>query len=91
LGKATQGEQVPLDQALALAHLSVSGGMREQAIRADIKSQVKAKAKGVTLAPSSSKPAGDPGRNADGTKTKTQLEDDTARRLKNLVAGKPLS
>jgi hypothetical protein len=87
LGAQVQKEHMPLDQALGLAHLTVSEGMREQAVRAEIKAQVKTKAKGVTLAPSSSKPAGDPGRNADGSKTKTQLEADTEARLARLRAG----
>lgn len=80
---------MPLDVALGKAHLAVSEGMRVQAIRADIKSQIKTKASGVTLAPSSSTPAGDPGRNADGTKTKTQLEIDTKARWDRVNAGKP--
>ena len=87
LGAQVQGEAMPLDVALGRAHLMVSEGMREQAIRAEIKSQIKAKAKGVTLTPSSSGTGVSTGLNPDGTKTQAQLEADTAARLQRMSAG----
>ena len=87
LGAQVQGEAMPLDIALGRAHLMVSEGMREQAIRAEIKSQIKAKANGVTLTPSSSGTGVPSGTNPDGTKTQAQLEADTTARLQRMSAG----
>jgi len=52
-GAAQQGRQLTFDEAMSLAHDAVSGGLKEQAARKQITSQLQTRAKGVTLKPGS--------------------------------------
>lgn len=52
-GAKAQGRNLSLNKALELAHDSVSGGFKEQAIRSKIKGSLQARAKGIILRPTS--------------------------------------
>lgn len=74
-GAAQQGRKLTTDEALTLAHDSVSGGFKVQAIRKDIKTKVAARGKGLTLKPSTAQgkgPAGGPVKNAAELESRTK-------------------
>lgn len=75
-GAEAQGRKMNVDEALMLAHLSISEPLREQIIREQIKSDVVKRNKSLTLKPNSSKPA----ENIKPT-TRNDLETITAQRL----------
>ena len=50
-GAALQGRSLGFDEAMQLAHDAVSGGVKEQAAREKITTQVKARNKGISLKP----------------------------------------
>lgn len=77
LGAKIQGRKLSLGEALQAAHDSVSGEFKEKAVRTTIKKQLTQRAKGITLKPSSNKPA-ESGRVA----TRSELEKRTAERLR---------
>jgi len=60
LGCQTQGRKITLEQALESAHLLVSESVRESAIRKELTTKIKKRAKGVSLKPSKSKKAPEP-------------------------------
>jgi len=55
LGCQQQGREITLEQALESAHLLVSEAVREKALRVELHTKVKKRAKGVSLKPSKSK------------------------------------
>ena len=60
LGCQSQGRKITLEQAMESAHLLVSESVREGAIRKELTTKIKKRAKGVTLKPSKSKKAPEP-------------------------------
>jgi len=54
-GAAIQGEEMDVGEALNLAHMLATDGMKEQIIREKIKKQVKKRSNGLTLKPSKEK------------------------------------
>jgi len=60
LGCEKQGREITVEQALELAHLQVSEPVRESAIRNELTTKIKKRAKGVSLKPSKSKKAPEP-------------------------------
>ena len=79
-GVEAKGGQMDLNEALNLAHLLVTEPVREQVIRAGLKSKVKQRNKGITLKPSENKP----GLAKGGVKSGAQLETDTEARMQKL-------
>jgi len=63
-GAGYQGRNVPLDQALLMAHDLVSQDFKVQAIRSDLKGKLTERSKGISLRPSH-RAAGDPGAGRD--------------------------
>lgn len=57
LGHQTQGRKITLEQALESAHLLVSEPVRESAIRKELTTKIRKRAKSVSLKPSKSKKA----------------------------------
>lgn len=55
IGAQSQGRNMDVNEALTLAHLSVSESMREKIIRDEIKTKVVKRSKGLSLKPSSGK------------------------------------
>jgi len=55
IGAQSQGRNMDVNEALTLAHLSVSEPMREKVIRDEIKTKVVKRSKGLSLKPSSGK------------------------------------
>lgn len=55
IGAGSQGRDMDVNEALTLAHLSVSEPMREKVIRDEIKANVVKRSKGLSLKPSSGK------------------------------------
>lgn len=88
-GAAFQDEEMPLQQALSMAHMMVSGPIAKQIARKELTSQVKKKAKGVTLKPSSGTKL-KPQRKKDEGKEEKQLEKDTETRIERYKEGKSL-
>ena len=60
LGCQSQGRKITPEQAMESAHLLVSESVREGAIRKELTTKIKKRAKGVTLRPSKSKKAPEP-------------------------------
>lgn len=87
-GASFQGREMPIQEALAMAHITVSGPITKQIVRNELVSQVKKKAKGVTLKPTSRK-ATLP-KKAGEAKTEKELEKATEERLQRYKEGKPL-
>lgn len=54
-GAAVQGEEMDIGQALNLAHMLVTDGMKEKIIRNKLKGKLKKRSNGVTLKPSKKK------------------------------------
>ena len=86
-GASLQGEQMPIQQALAMAHMIVAEPMVKQIARNELVAQVKQKAKGVTLRPSARKATVPPRKDGEG-KTEAELEKDTEARLRKIREGK---
>lgn len=86
-GASLQGTDMPLQEALAMAHMIVSAPIAKQILRKELTSQVKKKAKGMTLKPTSRKAASS---KKGGAKPEAQLEKDTEARLQRYKEGKPL-
>ena len=61
-GAEFQGRKMELNEALELAHLSVSDPIKEKVIRANIKNAVKQREKGITIKPKSSNKEQDSGK-----------------------------
>jgi len=77
---------MPIQRALAMAHYIVSAPIAKTILRNELLSQVKKKAKGVTLRPSSRK-ASVPQKEGQ-TKSETELEKVTEERLRKIKEGK---
>jgi len=88
-GAEFQGEQMPIQQALSMAHMMTTGPIAKQIARKELVSQVKKKAKGVTLKPNSRK-VQPPKRKEGEGKPEEQFEKDTEARLRSYKEGKPL-
>ena len=79
IGAEAQGRDMSIDDALNLAHLSISEPVREKVIRETIKTKVVKRAKSLTL-----KPSGKAAVKNDGPKTAQELIDITTERLNNV-------
>ncbi len=79
-GAETQGRNVSVTEALEMAHLSISGPVKERAIREEIKSKVVKRSGSITLKPASAKVPDA----SDGVKTKSEFEAATKDRLAKL-------
>ena len=78
-GNALQGYDMPISEALGLAHLSVTEPIREQKIREDIISKVVKRSKGITLKGSGKTQVA--ATKKDGTMTESDLEYKTQKLL----------
>ncbi len=79
-GAETQGRNVGVIEALEMAHMSISGPVKEKAIREDIESKVVKRSKSITLKSTSAKvPDSKP-----GEKTDSEFEAATKERLAKL-------
>ena len=74
-GASLQGRKLSTDEALMLAHDSVSGDFKEKAIRTEIRKSVTVRAKGVSLKPTGKVAV------KTGPKTREELEKDVRVRL----------
>lgn len=74
-GASLQGRKLSTDEALMLAHDSVSGGFKEKAIRTEIRKSVTVRSKGLSLKPTGVVTP------KTGPKTREQLEKDVKGRL----------
>jgi len=77
-GATSQGQEMSIPKALELAHLSISTPVQEQVIRKKISTQLKTRAKGITLKPGTGTKIVATGEKPTGP----QLEALTAQRLK---------
>lgn len=50
-GASAQGQEIPIHEAMGMAHEIVGGGFRAEAVRKEIRSQVTQRAKGASLRP----------------------------------------
>ena len=73
-GAAQQGRQLTVNEALTLAHDSVSGGFKTQAIRKQVKSAVQTRNKGITIRPTQkgSQPNTGPAKGRDELESRTR-------------------
>jgi hypothetical protein len=78
LGAEAQGLSMSIDEAMEKAHMSVTDGMREQAIRTELKAKIVKRSKGLSLKPSSGKSAKS---DENAPKTEKQLEATVGARL----------
>ncbi len=81
VGARLQGRELTLGEALTLAHDSVSGSFKAKAARQVLTGQLKTREKALSLRPTSRSPQTPAGSNADGVKTRPQLEAATRQRL----------
>lgn len=79
-GASLQGRQLSTDEALMLAHDSVSGGFKEKAIRATIRKSVTTRSKGLSLKPTGKVTP------KTGPKTREELEKDVRGRLASVFS-----
>lgn len=80
-GSEKQGREVSPEDAMEMAHLSVSEKHRTEALRTELKSKVKKRAKGVTLKPAKGKKVVS---ETDAKKTEKQLESSVSAKLKSM-------
>ena len=88
-GASMQGEDIPIQQALAMAHMVVSAPIAKQIARKELVKAVKKKAKGVTLQPTARKTVPPKRKEGEG-KPEKELEKDTEARIQKYKEGKPL-
>lgn len=81
-GSESQGREITPEAAMEMAHLSVSEKHRTEALRVELKSKVKKRAKGVTLKPAKGKKV--VSEESDARKTEKQLEASVSSKLKNM-------
>ena len=81
LGSQAQGRNITAEEAMEMAHLLVSEPVREKALRVELSTKVKKRAKGVTLKPAKSKAAK---ADTDGKVTEKQLEERVQQKLNNV-------
>ncbi|KKK50827.1 hypothetical protein LCGC14_3121120, partial [marine sediment metagenome] len=81
LGSQAQGRNITAEEAMEMAHLLVSEPVREKALRVELSTKVKKRAKGVTLRPAKSKAAK---ADTDGKVTEKQLEERVQQKLNNV-------
>lgn len=84
VGARLQGRQFSLGEALTLAHDSVSGGFKTQAVRTALTTQIKTRGKALSLRPTS-RTAQTPSTST-GPKTRQELEAATRQRLATAFA-----
>lgn len=81
-GAKLQGRNLSFDEAMTLAHDSVTGGTKEQAARTQIVKQLEKRQQAITLKPASRKIEGQPS----AAKSRNELEKKVADRLKTAFA-----
>ena len=81
LGSQAQGRPITAEEAMEAAHLLVSEPVREKALRTELSTRVKRRAKGVTLKPTKTKAAKTV---TDGKVTEEQLEERVREKLQNV-------
>ena len=81
IGSQAQGRNITAEEAMEMAHLLVSEPVREKALRVELSTKVKKRAKGVTLRPAKSKAAKT---DTDGKVTEKQLEERVQQKLNNV-------
>jgi hypothetical protein len=82
-GAAQQGRALNVEEALTLAHDSVSGGFKVQAIRKQVKSAVQTRNKGITIRPTQKGSQANDG----PAKNRNELESRTRDRLAAVFGG----
>lgn len=87
VGAAYQGRDLSIDESLALAHESVSGEWKTQALREELANKVKQRAKSVTLRPNAAATKTTEGIDPQREVTRSELEAKATAALRQIFPG----